>query len=74
MNLIGHIETVSEVGKSYTLSIYAEVIKYLSKGSPFVQKQYGTKHILTDDGRPCNRLDDNRFLLVATGEILTRVF
>lgn len=46
-----------------------EITEFLEVGTP--DETSGLAELLTDDGRPVNRIEKGKYQLVATGEILT---
>jgi hypothetical protein len=59
-------------GKEYTIIIWQEFKTVRTMGNQ-TSVSPGLKSAKLADGRPCNRLEDNIFKVVETGNILTRI-
>lgn len=73
MNKLVHkktFEAVDESGRVHLLHTFAKMIETttLAGGQSFIE---GLKTTKTDSGQHCNRLEDGRYKIVATDQILT---
>ncbi|MBK8502164.1 MAG: hypothetical protein IPL46_08130 [Saprospiraceae bacterium] len=73
MKKIEEFWTVSDSGTKYLMSIYAKMIDQTNKDNPTAPPREGLKSIKTSQGFHCNRIDNDTFKVVETGEIVRRV-
>ncbi len=70
--VVEKIDCVGSSGRRYTVVVWQKFRTYTDL-SGTVGEAPGTKQLMTSDGQHVNLLDDRRFQIVLTDEILTRV-
>lgn len=73
MKLINAFDAVDENGKQETLHVYADMVPQATKDNPQAAPRIGVKTVVTSDGVPCNRIDDDTFQVLSSDRILRRV-
>lgn len=73
MKLVEEFWAESESGGKYLLSVYAKMVDQRNKDYPTAPPREGLKYVKTREGLHCNRIDDNTFQVVETGDVVRRL-
>ena len=72
MKHLDSFKAIDENGNETTINIYQEIVSVATKDNPSATRG-GMKSAITEDDDPCNRIDDDTFQVVVTGQIFRRI-